>query len=87
MPVRLPVCPSFRMEQIGSYGKDFMKFENLVFWDITRRVVVIFTNFSKQILVPICRGQNSKRKNLIFENFSKIRQVSLQSDKNNGFFT
>ena len=92
MPLRLPVCPSLRMEQIGSHGTDFMKFENWAFWDITRWVVVIFfTEFSKQLIGPICRDQNSKRKEiLIFENFSKMpkkTQVSLQCDKNNGFLT
>jgi len=53
MPLRLPVCPSLRMEQIGSHGTDFMKFENWAFWDITRRVVVIFLpNFRNNLSFP-----------------------------------
>jgi len=37
----LSVRPSVRMDQIGSHGKNFVKFENCAFWDITQRVVVI----------------------------------------------
>jgi hypothetical protein len=61
-----------------------MLMRSAIFWDITQRRVVIFTDVSGQPLGPIFKGQEVQEENLFFLDFLTLEDGTDRLSRNVG---